>query len=723
MHEWMMSLEALGRAVPAWLLVITAWTGAIWLVARGADRLLRRRVSAAWRMPLYGLVLVRLLLPVDWASPLSLMSLTAPTPSPATTTSAPTLVELGEVPLLGLPPASSTAAASTTVAVAPVIGAEPSVSRTPRAAWGWGSALMLAWALGTLVIAASVTRGASALRRLVAAATPAPRTLDAGARARVVVHPSAGPLAFGSWRPTIVLPRALLQASEQTQRWVLAHERAHLERRDPALATLTIMVVALAWPVVPVWLAARRIRALLELAADERAVAIEGGDWRDYGRVMIELAAGAPRAPAGALALYGHVRERVEALRERRPRTVVWQAAAGLGLPVAVLACAGTTSSEPTSPDGRSCETIATELAALPVDEPSRYTPALDELVERFEEDSQDGEPTDACRSATRDSLLEAATVWHDRSEKTNDDALRELAAGAYVRFGELFGEDEDAHTVDYYLAELLWARAVHAHEHAPDEAAALFMRSRDAFVVSIDRDPDGQYTEDAAYGQVLATRNAVGELPEPHQTDALEFIPYGDDAEVLSDSYRRYFRAGPGHAGQRGEIAYAWAHLAMQHNHFDEAGEPIELALAAFEELSEPPAEAVFAAEMGLDRLTIVWTRKGLEPSETEAAGAALLAFSERLRTMKLWRHPDALRLHDAVPTLEIGVAWTSGTAAAEAGDYPRCARIYLDAADRFPTHERLGDLLSNAAKCFDSAGDPAAAERTRRRLAHDVH
>ena len=74
MPELLQSLDGVGRGLVPWLLTITLWTGALLLVARVLDHGLRQHMSAAWRLPLYGLVLARLLLPPTWESPLSPLS-------------------------------------------------------------------------------------------------------------------------------------------------------------------------------------------------------------------------------------------------------------------------------------------------------------------------------------------------------------------------------------------------------------------------------------------------------------------------------------------------------------------------------------------------------------------------------------------------------------------------------------------------------------------------
>ncbi|MCA9694803.1 MAG: M48 family metalloprotease, partial [Myxococcales bacterium] len=254
MPELLPTLDALGRAAPTWLLAMTLWTLGLWLCARTLDALLRRRLAAAWRLPLYGVVLARLVLPVDWQSPIVAWPMTEDDVAVATV-----VVDSALVP----PPAPTLIGASARLE-APAPAPAPEVP--------WGLAVLLTWACGAALLLARQALHRRRLRAVAGSGQPASAVArrSVPARVRVIVHPQRGPLAFGVRSPTIVLPRALLSAGPAALRCVLAHELAHLERRDPVTVGALAVVVALAWPVLPVWLAARRIRALLELAADER---------------------------------------------------------------------------------------------------------------------------------------------------------------------------------------------------------------------------------------------------------------------------------------------------------------------------------------------------------------------------------------------------------------------------------------------------------------------
>ncbi|MEM7157815.1 MAG: M56 family metallopeptidase [Myxococcota bacterium] len=708
MLEPLQSLDVLGQGLVSWLLTITVWTGALLLVARALDHALRRHVSAAWRLPLYGLVFVRLLLPLQWESPLSpLTAFTEPASASAMITTSATAAATPELIELSTPALIGTSATTTPVAASSV--STPS-SPTPLP---WGLLVLLAWLGGTAVLLVRLARDRVRLHELTADSRPATSADLRGAepRARVLVHETAGPLAFGWRQPTIVLPRALIDSDASTLHCVLAHERAHLQRRDPAVATGLTVLVALAWPVLPVWLAARRARTLLELAADERAVARFDGRWREYGRIMVELAAGARPGPRAALGLFGHVRERIGALRHRTRLGSIAQATVGLGMPTVVLACAGVPS-QPEEPTAVArCEADADALASIPVTDSERHAVALHRLADHFEQAQLEGDPGATCHDATRDALLEAATQWHHQSYETGTDRLRALSADAYARFAALFPEDDDTHSVQYFHGELLWARAVHAQEHAPEQVDELYLRSQRLFDASIDRDPEGEFASEAAYAQVMAARNA-------HKPDALKpsasgdarsdfpAHPYGPEAEQLLASYRRYFDHADADDPRRGEVAYFWGQLAMQHNQFTDARTPLDMAITSLDERPEVPDIAVRAAEMKLDLLTIAWVRD-------ESAANELADYTAQLPQLALWQHESATKLHDAVPPLEFGIAWK----AAAAGNGRACGEAYEQLAARYPEHERHDDALTNAARCFDSAGDHERARAIRAR------
>ena len=120
-------------------------------------------------------------------------------------------------------------------------------------------------------------RAAGGRRRGWRSPTAAPGAAGAGGRGGAGslgrgVRPPLWPLVSGS-SPRIVLPRTLAdQDPDEALRCVLRHERAHLERRDHVLMAVLQLTLVVAWPILPLWIRRARVRALVELASDERAL-------------------------------------------------------------------------------------------------------------------------------------------------------------------------------------------------------------------------------------------------------------------------------------------------------------------------------------------------------------------------------------------------------------------------------------------------------------------
>jgi beta-lactamase regulating signal transducer with metallopeptidase domain/predicted nucleic acid-binding Zn-ribbon protein len=108
--------------------------------------------------------------------------------------------------------------------------------------------------------------------------------------ARLVTSPRvATPMAGGLWRPVIFLPASAGEWSADWRDVVLAHELAHLARRDPIRHVLARLAVGLYWFHPLAWLAARQATAARELACDEAVLAL-GTRPSTYARVLLGLA-------------------------------------------------------------------------------------------------------------------------------------------------------------------------------------------------------------------------------------------------------------------------------------------------------------------------------------------------------------------------------------------------------------------------------------------------
>jgi beta-lactamase regulating signal transducer with metallopeptidase domain len=149
----------------------------------------------------------------------------------------------------------------------------------------------------------------------------------------VLRHERLGPLVAGLLRPRIVVPAVLADApGAEALAWVLRHESAHIRRGDPLTSAAVQIVCILAWPVLPVWLAARRIRALMEQACDQRAVeGADGATRRRYGELLLALAE-SPRALGPVLAFGSPLRGRLRALAARRRWPIAAQTAVVAGV-------------------------------------------------------------------------------------------------------------------------------------------------------------------------------------------------------------------------------------------------------------------------------------------------------------------------------------------------------------------------------------------------------
>jgi len=250
---------------------------------------------------------------------------------------------------------------------------------------------LVVWVLGALVVlgrlAVGLVRAARAARRAssIDGVPEAGAIRDARDRLGGDVRISAEvdvPSVTGIFAPVILLPRAALEWSAERCRVVLMHEQAHVRRRDCLAQAVATIACALVWFNPLAWLAARRMRAERELAADEDVVAA-GARASTYAQHLVAIAALVTRAtPSSVLAMAqpSELERRVRAIvaaRKPRPRPLV-VAATVTGLAFAVACASERSTSTASSSVGSAAaaaaphSTIHPELQAIADDEIAR---------------------------------------------------------------------------------------------------------------------------------------------------------------------------------------------------------------------------------------------------------------------------------------------------------------------------------------------------------------
>lgn len=145
------------------------------------------------------------------------------------------------------------------------------------------------------------------------------------------------PFVFGVVKPNIYLP---MHMDEGTAAHVIAHEHAHLARRDHWWKVLGYLVLALHWFNPLVWVAYILFCRDIELACDEKVVkGLDGAARADYSQALLSCAA--PRRAVAACPLAfgeGNIKTRVKsALHYKKP--AFWVAAAAVLAVVIVAVC------------------------------------------------------------------------------------------------------------------------------------------------------------------------------------------------------------------------------------------------------------------------------------------------------------------------------------------------------------------------------------------------
>jgi beta-lactamase regulating signal transducer with metallopeptidase domain len=278
------------------------------------------------------------------------------------------------------PPAAEAPVAPADTATDVARPAEPApvtaVPLPPRTKLPTGLMLTMVYVTGVLLLALRLFAGLWTLRRWTAAAEPV-RSVDWAAslrrvRARTGTAVPVGllasadvpsPLSWGLGSPVILIDYETLDRAEDADA-VLAHELAHVVRRDWAMLMLSRLAVTLFWFNPLVWLLERALVQQAEEAADLRA--LSGVEPVSYARTLVACGAhaGGHIVPANSIAGQGLARRVRAVLDEKRRGTPSGSGWTGLAMLLCVAVSAPIAAIELVSPEAPKAPTVPTAPVA-----------------------------------------------------------------------------------------------------------------------------------------------------------------------------------------------------------------------------------------------------------------------------------------------------------------------------------------------------------------------
>lgn len=323
---WMMNAAAVFTSWLVWttlsatilvgLIFLVRWTAGSWLTPK-------------WRYGLWLLLLLKLLIPWNPESVISVFNLTpgsvrktlsiAENPESFPTYDKPVSFapERGEMPLVVVPDQSSerrVTASHTPLSNSPVPSFDENIARSPsspslsaagrRRKWDWRAVVALTWLAGFLILGCkSIISSLLAAKRLVGLeSTSDPELNEILDQARKLVGIERtvrivetdmvrSPALAGLFHPVVLIPTGMLDHfSREEMTRMLVHELCHLKRRDLWTGALVGLATRIHWFNPFVHVGFRQMILDREIACDELAVAkLKNDDPRSYGGTLLKM--------------------------------------------------------------------------------------------------------------------------------------------------------------------------------------------------------------------------------------------------------------------------------------------------------------------------------------------------------------------------------------------------------------------------------------------------
>jgi beta-lactamase regulating signal transducer with metallopeptidase domain len=308
MSGWIESLNWPSAAWAPWLWR-ACWQGAIVIAIAWLLTLALRNWSPRIRSWIWRIAYLKLLLLLVWTGAIELPILRPEgTGGGAQGAVGQSISEPGHTPERAAPPTDHLAIVPKDVEPAPAIlpaPAEPTIERSPATSvtFNWTAILAIVWLGGAMAILIALILDAARVIRLAHWARPIEdpereklladvcRQMNMKPRMQIRASQSVrGPMLVRFVRPAILLPSAMLANLNHDEiRLILAHELAHIKRRDLAWNALAAPVHVLLYFHPLVWLAHRCARQEQEMACDELVITRLNIERQAYGETLIKV--------------------------------------------------------------------------------------------------------------------------------------------------------------------------------------------------------------------------------------------------------------------------------------------------------------------------------------------------------------------------------------------------------------------------------------------------
>ncbi len=347
-------------------------------------------------------------------------------------------------------------------------------------------------------------------------------------------------------------------------------------------------------------------------------------------------------------------------------------------------------------------------ISSRPKPEQRTEAQRLVDVMNAFARASHPDDAVRACRQTTATILVELATAWHREAigdgtqPGTLDRTTMRLAGELYrlvvaelpdmeqLDYPEIDRRDwPTLYRVSYFYAELLWRM---------DD----FRACGPAFDRVVTLDPNGEYTTDAAYAEVLCWDRVYQADYQPRERERTHegTAPrdLSDDERAMAHAFQRYLCTAPD-GEDRATVQYRLARIYYEARHFEEAS--VAFRAVAMEHADDPLGE--IAANLHLDALNAIFRRDGRASCVTDlrsdlAPIAGLYCATPTAAT----EHPD---LCPTIDQLQCDVLRLEAESIAHAGDHAVSARRYVAIARDHATCGRRDEMLWNAAIEYEAA------------------